>query len=364
MSVKRSGDVTAAAVVLFCGSGLLLLMTVFLGLGAMLGAADATQGRAGFMGVGMAFVVYGGLAGWGIATGIGVLKLHSWARISMIVMSGLAIAGCAMSAIGMFAMETFLKGAQQVQAPPGVMAIVVVVFGFFIAVPLAIAIWWMILFTRKRVALEFASHGAAEGAVFGQTVVVSAEGDGSSESAQLAGSAKTFAEARVQIPISVRVIAVLYIAGSAMIFPSLEYMRQMAMPTVILGVLVEGWGAQAFFAALGLVQLGVCIAVLKRRAWALDVLIGFLVFGVVNSLSFGFSPAWKKVLARTVQIQQLPPGVSAETMNRFMDTFLPLSLIAGAIFCAVMLYFLLTRRKVFRAVCAGRNDLNDEVRDG
>lgn len=339
MNGKRSGDVTAAAVVLLCGSGLLLLLGGFTVLTMVMAAAPAGQGQVGVAGMLMMVAMYAGLAGWGIATGVGVLKLRPWARISMIVISAFAMAGCVFGGIGIFAAQTLLKGGQQAQLPAAAVNMMLAIFGFVLVMPLGIAIWWMILFTRKRVAMEFASRGAAEAIA------------ATSFDAQSA----PIAPARPQIPLSIRLVAVLYIIGSAMIFVSLEYMRQTAMPTVVLGMLVEGRRAQAFMLALGLVQLGLCIAVLKRRAWALDGLIAISVFGTVNTVSFGLSPAWKEALARTVRIQQLPPGVAAETMNRFMNTLLPLSLIVGGVLAVVMLYFLVTRRKEFRAACAGGN---------
>src|SRR5690348_8114367 len=102
--MKRSGDVTAAAVVMFCGSALLLLMSAFAVFGAIAGSAGNAepQRQVELAGAVMIVVIYGGLAAWGIATGVGTVKLQPWARISAIVMSVLAIAGCVMAAASVF----------------------------------------------------------------------------------------------------------------------------------------------------------------------------------------------------------------------------------------------------------------------
>lgn len=138
MSVKRSGDVTAAAVILFCGSGLLLLFGVFGAIGAAAASVAPEQRGIELIAVFMMLFVYAGGAGWGIATGVGVLKLQRWARISMIVMSALGILVCGLSALGMFAMRSTLRDNRQL--PPNAVAIVTISLATVLAIPLAIAI--------------------------------------------------------------------------------------------------------------------------------------------------------------------------------------------------------------------------------
>ena len=168
MNVKRSGDVTAAAVVMFCGCGLLLLLGAF----AIFGAIASSAGHSGpqrqveLAGAVMVVVIYGALAAWGIATGIGIMKLQAWARISAIVMSVLAISGCVMAAASVFMMESVFKGDNQL--PPNFARIMLVIVSVIFAIPAGIAIWWVVLFTRKPVALEFATRGggaATDGAM-------------------------------------------------------------------------------------------------------------------------------------------------------------------------------------------------------
>ena len=361
LSVKRSGDVTAAAVVMFFGSGLLLLLGAFMIFGAMIGpAANAAQGRQlQLAGVAMAAGMYVALAAWGIATGVGLIKLQPWARISAIVMSALAIAGCAMSATGIFVAQNLFKADKQL--PANFASLMLIITLSMLVIPLGIAIWWLILFTRKRVAREFATRGAVAefggGAVAGCVEQGSAYGGHAGEfaggpSAQGAPVTPAANYGRRQIPMSIRVVAVIYILGSVMIFVTVGYMRQTSMPTLLLGKLVEGPSAWAFFIVLGLAQLAICIAALRRRAWAVDGLIAILVFGVANCFGFAFSPAREQLFARTLASQNLPPGVAAETMSQFMHTILPSSLVFGAIVAFALLYLVVTRRKAFREACA------------
>ena len=71
--MKRSGDVTAAAIILFIGSGLLALFGFFGALGAML--APAPPELHGFQFINVLFNA--AVAAWGVATGVGVLQLRA-----------------------------------------------------------------------------------------------------------------------------------------------------------------------------------------------------------------------------------------------------------------------------------------------
>ena len=365
--MKRSGDVTAAAVVMFCGSALLLLMGGGAIVAEMAGPAmSAAQGRQLQMASAATGVaMYVGLAAWGIATGIGVVKLQPWARISAIVMSVLAIAGCVLGWASFFAVSNLLKTDNQL--PQNFGTIMLAIVSVMFAIPAGIAIWWLVLFTRKRVALEFATRGgaAADGATqIGIAEQGSGYGGETNEFARAPGGPSfggglsvvpsESGASRPHIPISIRIVAVFYILGSAMIFLTVEYTRAMKMPTLLMGKLVEGRPAWIFLGVLGLVQLAICIAVLQRRAWALDGLIAIVVFGIVNSMGFVFSPSRDQLFARTLSGENLPPGVAAQTMDHLMQVLLRFSLIAGTIIGFVLLYFLLTRRRAFREACATR----------
>lgn len=361
--MKRSGDLTAAAVIMFCGSGLFLLMCGFAILGGMSGFAVSVpqQRQAELAGMVVVIVMYGGLAAWGIATGVGILKLQAWARISAIVMSVLAIAGCVTAAVSLFAMQSLFQGDSQL--PPNFARIMLTGMSVVFAIPTGIAIWWMILFTRKRVILEFATRGI-EAPEAGGAAAGGGEEQGSAHDGgpNAFGSAPDRPQAMARairpagqppIPVSIRIVAVLYILGSAMLFLSVGYMRAMQMPALLMGKLVEGWAGWTFFIVLGAVQLAICIAVLKRRAWALDGLIAVLAFGMANMLGFAYAPSRDKLLARTLANRPMPPGVEGQTMVHFTHVLISFSLIVGGILALVLLYFLVTRRREFRAACAG-----------
>src|SRR5690348_1423314 len=304
--MKRSGDVTAAAVVMFCGSALFLLMGAFTILTVLAApTTNAAQGRQLQMaGAVMVIAMYGGLAAWGIATGVGILKLQPWARISAIVMGVLAIAGCVMAAASVFMMESVFKGDNQL--PPNFARITLVIVSVMFAIPAGIAIWWVILFTRKRVALEFAARGLATEASGVTQVGIAGQGSvhggaanefaGGGSVAPAFGAVPTVASSpsgtrRPAIPISIRVIAVGSIVFSAFGLLAVPFFFMgMMTPVLMFGFLVKGNMALVYFFAVDLLPLAFGFAMLLRKPWSADAMIGFLAAMVLNLGMFYISP--------------------------------------------------------------------------
>lgn len=156
--MKRSGAVTAAAVVMFIGSAFLLLMTALMLLGALVTqvSAQILQEQRGTEIMVAATYALGMV--WGIATGVGVLQLRGWARISALVMSAVTIAFTCFGMIGVALVPEIMK--TQPNVPEQFVTLGVAVGIVMMLIPLGIAIWWLVLFTRKRVILEFTMRGA------------------------------------------------------------------------------------------------------------------------------------------------------------------------------------------------------------
>lgn len=355
--MKRSGDVTAAAIILFVGSVLLLLMAAVAVLGLLVGARSAAAGSTPLPQNAFAIfavIVYVVPAGWGIATGVGILQLRPWARISMIVMSIFAIFGCVCGAIGILAAQTVLKGDPQM--PPEAVRMILVMSSIIFLIPLGIAIWWLALFTRKRVIAEFATRGVAPSAIMQRNAPLEIAPGGTSTESESAAVPFVAAQANPGIPLSIRIITIFFLLGSAMGLLSLELVVRMHMPSLVLGFLVEGRSAWTFFAAFAVVQLVICIAVLKKRAWALDGLIAVSIFSALNVVLMAISPSRNVFFDKMIQAESLLQTMNADAMRDFMGVIFPLSAAVGAVLTLVMLYFLFTRRAAFRAACAARTE--------
>jgi hypothetical protein len=157
-SPKRSASVTAAAVVAILGSLFLLLCcsVAFFGI-LSLKLTGTTAELPPFVRT-AALVTQGFmicLCLFGIATGIGLIYLRNWARISILTWGGLCVFfGAIGILIGFFALSSPLPNAPALPAEgmAAVRWILVSIYGL----PLLAGIWWLILFSRKSVKAQFA----------------------------------------------------------------------------------------------------------------------------------------------------------------------------------------------------------------
>lgn len=136
-------------------------------------------------------------------------------------MSGLTIFFTVSGAVGLMAVPMVLK--QEPNMPVGAIKIVLFVGLIVLAVPLAIAIWWLVLFTRARVRVEFATPGAA---------VVS---NATPSTAIATGFAPPFAAAPsgTKIPISIRVIVILFLVFGGFTLLCVPFAIRTNMPNMV-----------------------------------------------------------------------------------------------------------------------------------
>ncbi|MHB8755333.1 MAG: hypothetical protein ACYC92_10320 [Candidatus Acidiferrales bacterium] len=343
--MKRSGDVTASAIILFFGSAIAVLMALL-----MLLAFKATPLPPEQRAVEWTMpIVYALVAAWGIPTGVGILQLRPWARTSIIVMSGMAIVFTVCGALGMMALPLLFQ--QEPGVPSAAIKVVMFVGLIIMAVPLAIAIWWVILFTRRRVRLEFATRGAG---------VVSSAIPGAAPALDPApGFAPAFAAApsTPQIPISIRVIAIFILVTAPFALLSLPLAVRTHVPTIVLGVLVTGWGTPAYLVASVVIQIALAAALLLKRFRAVDGMIVYLLFALLNALLFFVSPVRNVFLDSLIRVQSSTPGIDPEMLRRFINTLMPVIMGVSALSFAIALYFLFTRRRAYRAACEARREV-------
>lgn len=329
--MKRSGDVTAAAIVLFFGSGLMVLMAVVVIVGAAVTPLPTEQRAVEFM----MPIFYTFFAAWGIATGVGILQLRPWARISIIVMSAMAMVLAVCGGVGLIFVPLLLR--QIPDAPSTAIKMIVFVGIGVLLIPLAIAIWWLVLFTRKRVVLEFAIQRAAHPL-------------GEMSSAPLA----SFAPPLSATATSVRVIAIMILAIAPFSFFSVVNLMFSQFSTIfILGVVLTG-PAWVYVLLLFVAQVSLPIATLRSKRWGLDGLAAYLIFTVVNALLFMVSPGKQKFVEAVVRARGLRNGISFATMTSAMNIFLTYVMCVSALLGGVALYFVFTRRKAFREACEVR----------
>jgi len=160
---KRSASVTAAAVVAILGSALVavgcsiaflgMLLIKLPGTSSELPSSVRTLGLAtqGFMTC---------LSLFGIATGIGLIYLRKWARISILIWGGFS-AFFGVIGIPIALLMPFSQTPNAPNLPAESMQTVRWVLLVIYGIPLLIGIWWLILFNRGPIKAQFRSTTVA-----------------------------------------------------------------------------------------------------------------------------------------------------------------------------------------------------------
>lgn len=333
--MKRSGGVTAAAVVLIVGSGFLVLMAGMMGLLPLLPQPANEQNPFGMRFFYFETVFILALAGWGIATAIGILRLRNWARISILVISGLAIVMSFFTMLMTFLLVPMIS--QEAKLPPGAASFIELFELIIFGIPLGIAIWWMVLFLLKNVRVQFGAAqlvGTAQApAGIGPTVATSVSSPPSG----------------AKIPVSILVIAIYFLATAPFTLLMLAIPFTRHMPVMVMGILLRGGLRWEFVVAIACLHVVLGLGLLWRKMWAHVATCAYCVFLLANSIAILARPAALDQVLRAMQdadpflaqsIAILPPSLFHYEM--YGGAFLGIALAGAA------LYLLWTRREPYR----------------
>ena len=316
-SLKRSASVTAAAVVAIL-SGLLLLLccsvAFFMFLLARLpGPMSELPPAMRYMMLGtQGFMMC--LSIFGIATGIGLLYLRNWARISILIWGGLFVFFGVIGMLFIFLMpfptSPNAPGLSP-EAMPGVRLILFLVYG----PPLALGAWWLALFNRKGIKAQFTGSALP---------------------------ADPSVPAKPACPLPISVLAWFYITSILNLlflpfFPS-------HVPVLVFGQVLPstlGWtilllSFLAFFVA--------GIGLLKLQPWSYDLTIGLQFFWLASSVVTVLTPNYKtlmdsfmKEFQSSLHLPETPFSMADFSKNYGWSVLIGL-LIAGAILAMLVYY--------------------------
>jgi hypothetical protein len=302
--MSKPVGVTASAVVAILGSILALLFTA----GAIASlfivtAQPQPPNSAQFVIAGAAmFAILGGLGIW---TSVGLFRLRSWARTSILVFAGFLAACSIVGLISTMAMP--LPPEMAAGTGPSFRLVTAVMFG----IPLAIAVWWLIQFNTRSTKAAFASP---------------------------------LPEAAPQRPMSITVIAWAFIIGTA----SCLFLIPTHVPVFLFGAILNGWIAgviYAFFAALSL-YIGKGLLDLRERARVLA--IAWFGFGFVHMTVVALVPSLRQrmlELQRTLELQRMVAQQHPIAFDQGMMTSVMLGF--TAILIASAIWFLVRNRAAF-----------------
>jgi hypothetical protein len=285
-SPKLSGSVIAAAVVAIL-AGLITLLGMSLGFfGLLLGGAQGTSpelpafARNATLGF-TAFLTC--LSAFGIATGIGLILLRNWARISVLIWGGCSVF-FGVVGIPVVLFMSFTPTPNVPDLPAESMRLVRLLLLFIYGLPLAVGLWWLILFNRKTVKAQFIGTATALYPLVPQ---------------------------RPRCPGPVAALAWLYIttAAQVVILPFLPF----SIPLILFGHLFPGKIGTLFYVLNCLVLVVAGVGLLKLKPWSYHLTMGLHLLWFASAIGTVLHPNYSAQVASIIteinNAMHLPPSL-------------------------------------------------------
>jgi len=329
--MKRSTGVTVSAILVFLGSGLTLVF------GALMAFAfffmPRTPAQPPFVRNILAFSIflYAAFAVWGMASGVGLLLLRQWARISMIVFCSILL----FFAVPALVIVPFLPMPPTPGAPSNFALIFKVGMSVFYGIFAAIGGAWIYFFNRRSVKDQFRSPAE--------------EFDLITPGAQ-----------RAKRPLSITVIAWILLVSGCLALPILL----LRSPMLFMGSMLTGWWSTLCMLTWCVVQVAAGIGLLRLRSWGRTLSVGLFSFMLVNCAATVLLPGrearFEQVYAKAQADMQARMGLPATGMPsvgmspmlsaEFTHFFMWFGVIFGIVFALVQMWFVVTRKDAFSSV--------------
>lgn len=296
----------------------------------------------GFRGVMVGMLLFFlALSVFGIVVGVAVIRRRNWARITMLIWGGVMAAFCLLAVA--FSLVIFSGGAG-LDLPSANRGGTGQLFGFvriflviFYGIPSGIGVWWLVLFTRRRVVAAFTAHVAIAPAM---------DASGFPHTASSEPSVAVLTMQRPQCPLPIAIVAGLIILGSAFMLLFVPTLPS-NMPFFFLGHAFVGANAKWILLFWGLVSGVSGVGLFLLKPWALHIQIAGQVLGVLNCAVATFSPDYPAVMREAMQKMYANSPVLASSSAIMTDTYFRSLMIASTLIIAAILFILLWQRPLF-----------------
>ena len=292
---------------------------------------------------------YLALAGWAIATLVGLIRMRPWARISMIVIgSGLAAIGV------MFALVSFALPAMMSSMPmppngsPVMLRAILLGMAVVSLLVAALGVTWVVYFALRSTREAFANPTAplpvsprvsatnrAHSLDFSYAQPIEPEAVVVDDVAPLIVIPQATAPKR---PVSITVLAVLFLIGTVSTLPSFL----LPLPIFFFGHVFSGWPAHVAMLVLAVwtALAGIGLLKLNKAAWFLAVAYG--VVGILNTLTMVFPSGrlrMSEYLASLSHTMAMGAPLGAPPINLFDPPVYTLIFLPGLVLgCSLILF--------------------------
>ena len=267
---------------------------------------------------------------FGIVTGAGLLRLKNWARISVLIWSGITVCFAGFALL----LSLIIPIPPPRNAPDFTIYFVRATLFLIYGLPCGIGIWWLILFTRKPVVAQFVA--TTPGALAPPSVLASYP-------------PLPAAPARPRLPVPLAVLAAILVISSPL---SILFLVASHFPAICLGVVIRGRGATVFYGFFCLLTLISGIGLFKLQRWSYPLALGMQMFGLVNGVISFFSPQLT-VLQREILSGSTYASIPPEQYAYWSGHLRGMSLF-GLLFPAALVFLLVYYRSRFLEACTAK----------
>ena len=338
--MNRSGGITFSAILFFIGGGLQLLSGFFFVVVFLVGVSQNSPDfgdmahfmRAFIIAIMVFMIALGGLA---IATGLGLLRLRNWARICTIVFAALLLFVC----LPGLAMIPILPLNSDPQMPTQIILAMRVSLGVFYGLLCALGGWWLYYMNSRPVKEQF-----------GSAQVQSAPSAAPAYSASPVLPVLPPPPAGPRRPVSITIIAILFLFGAVTAPLSLLMMRALQIPpypTPFMGFAFQGRATIGFVAAVCILTALAGIGLLKLKLWGRTLAIGWSSLTILNSVVNFLHPEPIIRMQKIIHDAVMPNMLASSGLD--FSRFTEYGAGVGVVLAAVQLWFVLKEKPAFVA---------------
>jgi hypothetical protein len=264
----------------------------------------------------ISMLIFLAIAVSGIFTGVGIIRLKNWARISILVFSAISafFGGIALAFLLAVPLPTNPSGPPL--DPAALKAIVLLVYG----IPVLISIWWLVLFNLKGTRAQFAG-------------------------APPEISAGTSAEPTCPLPVQIIAVFFLFSVLWVLVVPFLK----MPFPAVFFGYSFYGATGKALFMLFGTLLGAGAIGLLKLEKWSYPLVLGLQGLGLLSAAVTILSPTFPRLMQEILSQMRFSENVTFPYSIRQLQLLSSFGLLFSVLIIGILVFY---RRRFMEAASA------------